>query len=282
MAGFFGMFDYTKPGKGVSKEDVDIHGIALYFDILWRRLGKLICLNLLYVLFSIPALVIYWHLSAYLITAFVSFYPGDYEPLALQFLNLFTTVSLLLLLGSGSPTAAMSYVLRKYVNDTHSWVWSDFWDNFKSNFVQGTLMFIINAVAFVVAGIALLFYANMGGLFSVVLTTLVGIMFIIFIMAQMYTYNIMASMKLKLRHIYKNALVLTVGRLPINICAIAVALIAIYLYNLVAVYELSLIAILIIFYTLPVYTQIFITNNTVNKYLIKPSEEAEKNSESEE
>ncbi len=273
MAGFFGMFDYTKPGKGVSKEDVDKHGIALFFDILGRRLGKILLLNILYVIFSIPALVIYWFVSAYLIIVFTGFYPGDYEPLMLQFLNLFTTVCMLLLLGSGSATAAMNYVLRKYVNDTHSWVWSDFWDNFKSNFVQGTLSFIINTVVFFLFCIAILFYANMGGLFSIVLVTFVIILFAIFIMTQTYLYQIMASMTLKIKDIYRNAILLTVGCLPVSIVSLAVSAGVIYLYNLIAANEFSLIAIILVFFTLPAYIQIFVTNNSINKYLIYPSEE---------
>ena len=72
MAGFFGMFDYSKPGKGVSKEDVQKSGIELYFDILSRRLWKLIKLNLIYVLFSIPAIVIGWYLSRYLVISAVN------------------------------------------------------------------------------------------------------------------------------------------------------------------------------------------------------------------
>ena len=40
MAGFFGFFDYTKPGKGVSKEDVDKKGLSLYFENYFLRLMK--------------------------------------------------------------------------------------------------------------------------------------------------------------------------------------------------------------------------------------------------
>lgn len=50
MAGIFGFFDYTKPGKGVNKEDVNKKGISLYFDILLRRFRKLIPLNLMYII----------------------------------------------------------------------------------------------------------------------------------------------------------------------------------------------------------------------------------------
>lgn len=282
MAGFFGLFDYTKPGKGVSKEDVDKHGIALYFDILGRRLGKLMLLNMLYVLFSIPAYVIYWFVSAYILTLTLGGLGVEIEAAVLQYINLFMTVSLVLLLGTGSATAAMNYVLRKYVNDTHSWVWSDFWDEFKNSFLKGTLAFVINTVVFLLCVVAIYFYSNMTGIISVILAAVVTVFLVLFLMMQMYVYQIMASVKLKLKDIYRNAMLLTVAKLPVNIVAALAICLAIYLYNLIAANELSLILILIIFYTLPVFTQIFITNNTVNKYLIKPCEKAEENVATEE
>lgn len=282
MAGFFGLFDYTKPGKGVSKEDVDKHGIALYFDILGRRIGKLMLLNMLYVLFSIPAYVIYWFVSAYILTLTLGGLGVEIEAAVLQYINLFMTVSLVLLLGTGSATAAMNYVLRKYVNDTHSWVWSDFWDEFKNSFLKGTLAFVINTVVFLLCVVAIYFYSNMTGIISVILAAVVTVFLVLFLMMQMYVYQIMASVKLKLKDIYRNAMLLTVAKLPVNIVAALAICLAIYLYNLIAANELSLILILIIFYTLPVFTQIFITNNTVNKYLIKPCEKAEENVATEE
>lgn len=282
MAGFFGLFDYTKPGKGVSKEDVDKHGIALYFDILGRRIGKLMLLNMLYVLFSIPAYVIYWFVSAYILTLTLGGLGVEIEAAALQYINLFMTVSLVLVLGTGSATAAMNYVLRKYVNDTHSWVWSDFWDEFKNSFLKGTAAFVINTVVFLLCVVAIYFYSNMTGIISVILAAVVTVFLVLFLMMQMYVYQIMASVKLKLKDIYRNAMLLTVAKLPVNIVAALAICLAIYLYNLIAANELSLILILVIFYTLPVFTQIFITNNTVNKYLIAPCEKAEENVTTEE
>ncbi len=295
MAGFFGFFDYTKPGKGVSKEDVDKHGIALFFDILARRWGKLILLNIIYVLFSIPAILINWLVSGALITWLIGICGGPeaiaaatgIKPeeinLMFQFFSLLLTFSLLLILGSGSASAAMSYVIRKYVNDTHSWVWSDFWDNFKSNFFQGTVAYIINLVVFVFCIFALVFYnVWMGGILGTVVSTIVGIIFVLFLMMQMYVYQIMSGFKLKIKDIYRNALFLTIGKFPVNLIAAIFTAGVIYLYSLVLVYEISLIAVITVFYTLAVFIQIFITNNTVKKYLLEPSEKAADGGESEE
>lgn len=272
MAGFFGMFDYTKPGKGVSKEDVDKHGLALFFDILARRVGKLVLLNILYVLFSIPAIVVYWFVSGYIIAVIAGSYNLNMAPEMLQLVNVFVTVSLLLLLGSGSASAAMSYVLRKYVNDTHAWVWSDFWDSFKDNFLQGTIAFVINTVVFALCCVAIIFYSWMNGVLSVLLPAVVGVVLVIFLMMQMYLYQIMSSVRLKIKDIYKNAMLFTIAKLPASVIAFALTVGAVYLYSLIAHREISFVIVFLILYTFPVFTQIFITNNAVNKHLIEPAE----------
>ena len=272
MAGFFGMFDFTKPGKGVSKEDLDKQGLGLYFDILGRRLGKILLLNILYFIVSIPALIIYSLLSNVILSLFISFDKIDATSLLLM--NLFLSTSLLLLLGSGSATAAMNYVLRKYVNDTHAWVWSDFWDAFKENFWQGTASFFLNIIILSLCVVAIDFYKSLGGGIGIALTTVVSIVTAIFLMMQIYFYQIMASVTLKIKDIYRNAFLLTVGRLPVSIAAAIVS--AVVIYAMFMTFNVfSIIVAMVLYYTLPVYTQIFITNNTINKYLIEPGEKAE-------
>lgn len=58
MAGFFGLFDYSKEGPGVDKNAPKKKGFVVFFEIYFRKFWKLICANLLYVLFTIPILTI--------------------------------------------------------------------------------------------------------------------------------------------------------------------------------------------------------------------------------
>ncbi|HHV50484.1 MAG TPA: DUF624 domain-containing protein [Clostridiales bacterium] len=54
MAGFFGLFDYSKPGPGVSKNAPKKKPFIVFFEIFTRKFWKLIVANLLFVLFSLP------------------------------------------------------------------------------------------------------------------------------------------------------------------------------------------------------------------------------------
>ncbi len=54
MAGFFGMFDASKPGPGVSKNEPKKKRFFLFWELYFRKFFKLIIANLLYALVSIP------------------------------------------------------------------------------------------------------------------------------------------------------------------------------------------------------------------------------------
>ena len=71
------LFDYNTPGKGVSKDEPPKKGIALFWDIFIRRFWKLVSLNALYLLFSIPGLIITWFIVAYVLSMGMSFFFPD-------------------------------------------------------------------------------------------------------------------------------------------------------------------------------------------------------------
>ena len=55
MAGLFGgMFDSSKPGPGVSKDEPKKKSFFLFWELFFRKFGKFILANLLYVLVSLP------------------------------------------------------------------------------------------------------------------------------------------------------------------------------------------------------------------------------------
>ncbi len=58
MAGFFGFFDYSKPGPGVQKNGPKKKTFIIFFEIFFRKFWKLITANLLFVLISLPVLTV--------------------------------------------------------------------------------------------------------------------------------------------------------------------------------------------------------------------------------
>ena len=58
MGGFLGFGNYEKPGKGVGKKEREKKRFFQFFDLFFRKLGRLVQLNLLYILFCIPIVTI--------------------------------------------------------------------------------------------------------------------------------------------------------------------------------------------------------------------------------
>ena len=54
MAGFFGLFDYSKAGPGVSKNGPQKNAVAKFFELYVRKFWKLIVANLIYVVTALP------------------------------------------------------------------------------------------------------------------------------------------------------------------------------------------------------------------------------------
>ena len=100
--------DYTREGKGVSKDPDFRPRIVVFFDVYFRKFWNLVLLNLLYILFCLPIITI------------------------------------------APATAAMTKILRNYAREEHAFLWSDFWDTFKSNFKTSLVVGIINFFAIII------------------------------------------------------------------------------------------------------------------------------------
>lgn len=272
---------YTKPGKGVSKEDVQKSGIPLYFDIFLRRFWKFISINLLYIIASIPAIIISFFIANYFIGIILSvtgLAVGEDFLSVIPLLAILFSVVILQATGSGPASVGHTAVVRKYVKDTHAWVWSDFIDSFKQNFRQGIAVYVINVVVFFMIAFGYLFYRYfMSGTISVVLSTLILILGVIFCIMQKYVYVLVSGFQLKIKHVYKNAFILAIVGLKWNI--FSAIIIGAMLYGMAYLYTsmmgVAFVVILCFYFTLVNFTQTFITNNVVKKYLEEPALEKE-------
>ena len=60
MAGFFGLFDFGKPGPGVAKDAPRKKGFVVFFEIYIRKFWKLFTANLLFVVAALPVVTVGW------------------------------------------------------------------------------------------------------------------------------------------------------------------------------------------------------------------------------
>ena len=112
-----GIFNsYTKPGKGVSKEDVQKSGIPLYFDIFLRRFWKFISINLIYIIASIPAIIISFFIANYFIGVILSVAGLAENEEFLRMVPLLAVLfSVVILHATGSGPASVGQIGRAHV-----------------------------------------------------------------------------------------------------------------------------------------------------------------------
>lgn len=204
---FFGLFNYDKPGPGVSKDEPKKAAPIRFFEIFWRKLSKLIQLNLI---FMIPLVIV----AAMMVGVFLlpiphfAFFSSLLGPVDLY--NVYAVPFPMVFLAPF--TAGMAYVTRNFAREEHAFVWSDFWDAVKSNWKASLLNGLVVYVAYVVLSFSFLFYANRAtdNLLFLIPLALIGLIALMVFFAQFYIPVMIVTFDLKLRHIYKNALIFSI------------------------------------------------------------------------
>ncbi len=241
--GIFRMGDITKAGPGIEKDAPKKRGFFAFFELFFRKIGRLCKLNMLYLAASLPVLVIMFFLAGLISTPVVEFcspaLASALEMSAPDMTNndfafyigiidvsvrIMTCILFLAIWGAGPVTAGFTYVLRNYAREEHAWLWSDFWQHTKENFKQALAVIIIDIVVFGLAFYAYLFYGSMGGSIAYFKFFIVAGVFV-FSLMHIYIYQIMVTFKLSLKNIYKNALLFTMLNLPLNLLVLALVVI---------------------------------------------------------
>ncbi|MFY9177877.1 MAG: DUF624 domain-containing protein [Caldicoprobacterales bacterium] len=267
FGGFFNRMYYGNPNKpDLKKEDMKEGPIKLFFIVLQVRFWKLIQLNLLYSIFWIPAFAVtYMNLMAVSQSPEVLQSSGNIQSF------LFTMLLMLVpcMLIAGPATAGTSYVIRNWARDEHAWLWSDFKDAWKQNWKESLLIMLINGIALLVFYVNITFYtvqAQQNLLFTV-LRYLIMVIGIIYAMMNMFIFPMLVTYKLKVREIFKNAIIFTMAELP---RAFVIFLLAFLLFGVVFYYSIPFILpFFIIGLTFPMFITISFANWVFEKYLNK-------------
>lgn len=145
---------YGKSGKGDYRiEDMPQNRFQLFGAVLKTRWSALVGVNLLYVLFWLPA-------AAWTLLNYITLVSGAAENVT----GLFSTYLLILIpliALTGPFTAGATYVLRNWARDEHSFVWSDFWDAVKANWKQALVVSAISGLMPYMLFMGYTFYGTM-------------------------------------------------------------------------------------------------------------------------
>ncbi len=277
MNNFFNRLIYGKSNKAdYTKEALENESkTKLFFDILGVKYSQLITLNLLIVVFMIPAFVWTWLTFSVIATESTS-------QIQLSQYMIFYTLGLIpCLLILAVPLAGITYIIKNFTQDKHVWLWKDFVSHAKSNAKQALLYMLTYGVMLLVGQTILFFYNSIlsAGNFILVLRSIFFVFFVLLSLSVMYAFPLIVTYKLKLNHIIKNSLLLTVGSLHTTflapICALlpfALLILLSFIWNYGLIF---LIAYALLFgFAFAMYVTISFTTSVFAKHLNPDADKA--------
>ena len=216
MSGLMNNYLYGKAGKAdFTPDQLPANRFDLFFEMLRIRFSGLITMNLVSVLFSLPALV--WSVISYSVLV----YNMEQQTAAVSALD--PTV-LLYLLGMIPCIMIISvfntgvfYILRNWARDQHTFTFSDFKDAVKANWKQALLLGLINGLSLPLVYIAYVYYGTMGvsgGMFWYVPQMLVLILLAFWWMANMLITPMMVTYDMNFKTLVRNGFIMVLSRLP--------------------------------------------------------------------
>lgn len=277
--GLFG--NYTKEGPGISKDEPEKTGFFRFFDVLGRKFGKLLKLNMLYFAVSIPYLLILFFISTKVVS-FMEFF--DLTAVAEDAINdvywvdfmmrLFLIAMIFIFWGAGPVTPGYIYNIRNFAREEHTWLVSDFFEKIKENWKQSLLVTVMDLAVFFMAALGIRFYwiqamtEPMWNIPRVIMIVLLGI----YTMMHTYIYQIMVTFKTSFVQTLKNALTMTVAKFPMNLLLtlFAAALCAVSFYYGSLIWLLT---VPFIFTALCSFIMNFYATSMIKKNFIDPYED---------
>ncbi len=292
MAGFFGLFDFTKEGKGVYPDEPPKGPFATFFAILGRKFWKICSINMLYILLSLPVLVLAFFSSIFVIQVlFPQLNVSALEEYEAQQLMLLFVMAAFLLTGlaliiAGPVHAGVTYVLRNYSREEHAFIWMDFKEHARKNLKQSLVSSILSFVITMVFAVNFAFYSLSpflgNGIVRILLQTIIFIAFILWCIMQMYLYPMMVTFDLKLKQLYKNCLLFAILRLPWNImifvCSLIILLVVpfvLIMFNTGLTFMLAFAWYLFLAFGLNLLMTNFFVYRGLDKYMLQRNQEAD-------
>lgn len=277
MAGFFGLFDFTREGPGVPKDAPPKSRFRIFFEVLGRKFWNIVKVNLLFGVFNIPALFILLIFAVYLqalLTQNMTLSPEEISSnLFFGTIPLMTIFVCLPLITVGPAQAGMTYILRNYSREEHAFIWWDFKEQARKNFKQSMIVSIINMVLTILVILDIYFYLSYqtDSLLMTAATAFIIMAFIVFMMMSMYIYPMMVTFDLNIRQLYKNAFLFAIMKFFPNL----LILIVVFLYLFFSFYYPLVGYFLFILFSMGFTSYItnFYVYSRLEKYMIKPTME---------
>lgn len=211
-------YNYNKEGPGVDKNAPPKRKFINFFESFSEKFWSLCGLNVIFVLCSLIPIV---------------------SAVAIYLLTKNIQVALIPLIPITLPLCGMTCITNKYTRDESVFLWSDFKDAVKSNWMQAIIVGVFNYIFVALMSFVLPFYWNLAqeqilyyAFFLIMLTFC-----LVFLFVQFYIYIMIVVFKLDIKSVFKNSLIFSIANLWPNllvaVITLSVMVICMYMVELI-------------------------------------------------
>lgn len=140
----------------------------------------------------------------------------------IMILNLLFILCCLPVVTIGAAVTALSYVTLKMKDQEEGYIWKSFFQSFKQNFGQATVIWLIMLALGAVLGVDLWLTGAMHGNLQLLMRVCVGAGILVWLMVFLYVFPLQSRFYNTIGMTMKNALLLAIGNFPRTACMILV------------------------------------------------------------
>ena len=218
-----------------NKPEKEKRGLFKIIDIIALKYTKLVEVNLLYTICSLPVIVIYMFLAAIICSSLL---PANmaHPEMSTTILGVTIAIYLFLMLGGGPVAPGFIYVIRNFARREHAFVLSDFFEHIKKNFKQSIVVFLIDILVMVLLFFninAVILSPEMFFGFQMPYTVVMLVIVVLYFGARMYLYPLMVTFKASIGTLIKTSFMLCILKLPQNVFFVVLSSVIFYLFQLI-------------------------------------------------
>ena len=277
-----GLFNgYLREGKGVDKDAPKPIRPIYFFELFFRKFSQMIKLNLLFFVTTIPIWFILFMVGSFALSNMAEnqFVPmlGVITQIVVNPISIIVLLALCFLIGPS--TAGATYVLVNFATEMPVFLTSDYFEHFKKNIKQSSLLMMINVFALISLFLTWIIPVLPGynQLESIKLFYILRypslIVFIILMFINFYANTIMVLFNMRFVDIIKNSILFALGKLPLNVLILVLSLLPAILLSNFFNSTILIICFVLILYSFSGFVVVYSIYPTIEKYMLIPAKE---------
>ena len=254
--------NYESAGSGISKYAPKKTGLALYFDLFFRKAWSLTGLTMLLFIFILPAYIAFFSL----------YYIKNFNIAMIVSVTMFLTFAITI----GPGIAGMTKVIRLYLIEKHSFMIRDFFKGFKENFFRAAVMGILDIVAVMSAFSSYKLYPMWAVKYDNVLFYVPMVISLavalVMLMMNYYIFPMMVATDLSMKNLFKNSFALAFVSIKQNLINTLMLLFFMVIMSIFLLYTTPMFFIIVPFFPAGIawFTVCFNSYPIIQKYVINP------------